>query len=151
MSIPEDMEKAMDAVYAGLPTLLPRTLNYASATLPNNYPYNGSPWLCFVIRCATNNELDFVKIALDAGADCNEPHVSNGCKMYPLHLAVKHGQPAIVRELLRRGADRFARTNAHQLPDDILNCIRPLELEETIVELEEALQTKPQLASRTQF
>ena len=141
MSLEGDLAEAVDAVYAGLPNLVPKTFNLATARLPNQHPYNNSPWLCFVIRCATNCELEFVRAALKAGADPNMPHETRNCKIYPLHLAIKHGLPDVAMELLQRGADRYAKTSSNRTADDILECIRHLEMPETVLELEKVLQS----------
>lgn len=139
MSLTPMLSKALDAVFSGLPNKVPSQLNLQTTCLPSHHPYYGSPWLCFVIRHATDHELQFVRDALDAGADPNQPHVARGCTIYPLHLAVKHGMPDVVKELLRRGAQRHALTGNNRSADDILEDIAPTELHDTVEELRAAL------------
>ncbi len=134
-----DMSTAVDAVFCGLPQTVPQTLDLQRAYLPNSPPYYGSPWLCFVIRHATNNEVEFVRNALDAGADPNEPHTARGCVIYPLHLAVKHGLPDVVKLLLDRGALRNALTSCNRHADDFFADLKQVELDDTIAEMKAVL------------
>ena len=139
MALSTAMAAAVDAVYAGDPAAVPAEINLATTKLPIIHPYHGSSWLCFVIRCATNNELQFVKDALDAGADPNLPLQTTGSSVFPLHLAVEHGHADIVEELLSRGADRYAVTAKGRTADDILNSIAEVELPDTVNALKKAL------------
>ncbi|KAL6043060.1 GA-binding subunit beta-2 [Balamuthia mandrillaris] len=53
------------------------------------------------LACAFNHA-DVAKLLLAKGANPNEPNEKG---LYPLHLAAKRGNPALVRSLLKHGAD----------------------------------------------
>ncbi len=61
-----------------------------------------------------------VQVLLDNGADINA--VTQKTRLTPLHIAALHKMPAIVAELLRRGADATMKDVDGRTPLDFTSC-----------------------------